>query len=61
MTQRLTKKMFIEELNRGGYQHSHANNKYGNRKRAYGDYLYNQDREKFNVNYEEWKLEQQSK
>ena len=52
---RLTKKMFREELNAGDYQHSHANNRYGNRKRLYGDYLYYQDREKFDVDFEEWK------
>lgn len=51
----VSKKAFIAELNSGGYKHSHANNKYGNRKRAYGDYLYHQDREKFEVDYAEWK------
>lgn len=33
------------------------NDKYGNTKRAYGDYLYSQDREMFNLNYQEWLAE----
>jgi NADH:ubiquinone oxidoreductase subunit len=56
----LSKKAFREFLNHGNYQHSHANNRYGNRKRPYGDYLYSQDREKFNVDYEEWKTAKQT-
>lgn len=57
---KLTRKAFREELNRSGYQHSHANNRFGNRKRPYGDYLYAQDREKFEVDYAEW-IEKQNK
>ena len=48
------RKQFREELNQGDYRHSHANNKYGNRKRAYGDYLYAQDRDKFEWDFQEW-------
>lgn len=54
MTQ-LTKQAFREELNVGDYKHSHANSRYENRKRPYGDYLYFQDREKFNFDFEEWR------
>ena len=49
----LSRKAFREELNQSGYQHSHANNRFGNRKRLYGDYLWHQDREKFEVDYQE--------
>lgn len=31
-----------------------ANGRYRPTKRAYGDYLYAQDREMFEVNYQEW-------
>ena len=50
---KLTKKAFIEELNRAGYKHRHG--RYHNRVRPYGTYLYAQDRDKFNVDYAEWK------
>lgn len=33
---------------------SHKHGSYRQIKRLYGDYLYNQDREKFEVNYQEW-------
>lgn len=51
----LTKKTFREELNRdcsGTTNHRHG--KFAQRTRPYGDYLYAQDREKFNVDYAEW-------
>jgi len=54
LKRRLSRKAFREELNHSGYQHSHANNRFGNRKRPYGDYLYAQDCEKFEVDYQEW-------
>ncbi|HYP26369.1 MAG TPA: hypothetical protein VE262_06610 [Blastocatellia bacterium] len=64
---KITKKAFREELNRqdaeqqanGGSKHK--NYQYHQLRRLYGDYLYFQDREKFNVNFEEWKVEQLSK
>lgn len=31
--------------------HKYKNKQYGQRKRLYGDYLYNQDRAKFNADY----------
>ena len=53
-----TKKVFRELLNRQDTESknpiSWKNNQYGQRKRLYGDYLYAQDRIKFDVNYEEW-------
>lgn len=54
MRNKLTKKAFQDELNDGDYKHSHANNRYANRKRKYGDYLRAQDPEKFNADYQEW-------
>jgi hypothetical protein len=38
----------------------HRNGRYQQQKRLYGDYLYHQDREKFDVDYQEW-LDQQEK
>jgi len=53
-----TKKAFREYLNAmdAGSENpiSYKNYAYGQRTRLYGDYLYNQDREKFAVEYEEW-------
>ena len=42
----------IREAN--GLRTMHHNGRYQQRKRAYGDYLYFQDREKFEVEYKEW-------
>lgn len=42
---------FLNELSKGRVEEGgvvHKNNQYGNRKRAMGDYLYNQDRDMFN-------------
>lgn len=36
----------------------HKHNRYHQKTRPYGDYLYAQDREKFMVNMREWLLEQ---
>jgi hypothetical protein len=36
----------------------HVHGRYHQQKRLYGDYLYHQDREKFDVDYQEW-LERQ--
>jgi len=55
-------KMFRDELNAevkgrpadGGYQY--RNFAFTNRKRAYGDYLYYQDRDMFECNYRDWLL-----
>lgn len=53
---KLTKKMFREQLNKEfPAAKSYKNNQYTNRVRPYGDYLYSQDREMFNVNFEDWK------
>ncbi len=60
---RLTKKMFREHLNarypvpeaRGTV--NAAGPVYGPTKRPYGDYLYAQDRDKFDLEFEEWKVE----
>lgn len=51
----VTKKAFREFLNRehvGDSKHKH--DRFQQRTRSYGDYLYAQDREKFNVEYAEW-------
>lgn len=50
-----TIKAFREHLNRqyaGGENHRHE--RFQQRTRGYGDYLYRQDREKFNVELAEW-------
>jgi hypothetical protein len=53
-----TKKAFREHLNKSYPFNPAKNNTHGRnpgaRKRAYGDYLYAQDREQFNVEYTEW-------
>jgi hypothetical protein len=52
-----TMKAFREYLNEQERQIGsslHRHNQYQQRKRAYGDYLYFQDRDKFNVEFEEW-------
>ncbi len=52
-----TKKEFREYLNReypAEVERYNVKEQYGSRTRAYGDYLYNQDRIKFNINYQEW-------
>ena len=54
--QKVTKKMFREYLNKLAEDSPlHRNGRYHQSKRGYGDYLYFQDREKFNVDFEEWK------
>lgn len=53
-----TKKAFrsflnkIDEESNNPINHKHG--RYQQRKRLYGDYLYHQDREKFEVTYKEW-------
>ncbi len=54
MDKKLTKKAFREYLNSLGGA-NHRNGMYQQRTRPYGEYLYAQDRDKFNVDYEEWK------
>jgi len=57
---KLTKKAFREFLNRESEgQPKHRHFRYQQRTRPYGDYLYAQDREKFNFDYQQW-LESQS-
>ncbi len=62
LSKRFTMKMFREELNRESGQRpedggkSWRNNVFGNRKRAYGDYLFRQDRDMFMDNYRRWLL-----
>ena len=52
---KLTKKLFREHLNKlCENSPNNENGKYRQLKRKYGDYLYYQDREKFNVDYNEW-------
>lgn len=52
-----TKKAFKEYLNalNDPNINPHQNGRFKQIKRLYGDYLYHQDRVKFNVLYEEWK------
>lgn len=50
---KITKKQFRQYLNNkyGVDTQKWGNGNYAARKRAYGDYLYNQDREMFNIEY----------
>ena len=58
---KLTKKAFREYLNRRCAEGpKHRERRYQQRKRGYGDYLYFQDRERFNWEYEEWLKQQAS-
>ena len=54
MDTKLTKKAFREYLNENYKGMKHKHNQFHQLKRPYGDYLYYQDRVKFNANYEEW-------
>lgn len=59
-----SKKAFREYLNKEfsmakGFKWKH--NQFHQRTREYGDYLYNQDRVMFNVNYEEWLKDEKQK
>ena len=49
-----TKKVFREFLNQCYAKSMHKNGRYEQKKRAYGDYLYAQDRVKFECDYEDW-------
>jgi hypothetical protein len=51
-----TKKEFREYLNslNDPSVNPHKNGKYQQRTRRYGDYLYHQDRDKFEATYREW-------
>ncbi len=53
-----TKKAFREYLNKQDLESRNPknwkHNRYHQRTRLYGDYLYNQDRVMFDVNYNEW-------
>jgi hypothetical protein len=57
---RPTKKAFREFLNREYPEPDHREGRYHQRTRPYGDYLYAQDREKFDVEYTEWLAQQQA-
>ncbi len=48
----MTKKEFREKLNKEYSNPMHRNGRYRQIKRPYGDYLYYQDRDKFNMLYE---------
>jgi hypothetical protein len=59
---KITKKAFREYLNSfDDGEPTYRNGRYHSTKRAYGDYLYAQDPEMFNVQFKEWKVEQESK
>ena len=52
---KLTKKAFKEYLNEKFKDPTYRNGKFKQLKRPYGDYLYSQDREQFDMEYEIWK------
>lgn len=61
LSQKHTRAMFRQYLNveyggrvDQGADYQHKNNEFVQRKRAYGDYLYNQDRSMFETIYREW-------
>ncbi len=47
-------KQFRQELNKEHEGFLHKHNRYNQRTRGYGDYLYFQDRDKFDMLYDEW-------
>ena len=49
-----TFKQFREHLNKECQGTIHKHNRYNQRSREYGDYLYFQDRDKFDVLFNEW-------
>ena len=54
MSETRTRKEFREHLNREYPAPTHRNGVYRQRSRPYGDYLWHQDREKFEADYREW-------
>lgn len=52
---KLTKKAFKDVLNRVYPDPSYKNGKYHQSTRPYGDYLYSQDKDQFDMLFEEWK------
>ena len=44
---------FRKHLNESDYKH--RNGRFAQRSRPYGDYLYKQDREKFEADFQEWR------
>jgi hypothetical protein len=57
-----TMKAFREVLNaRHAGTENHRNYAFHQRTRGYGDYLYFQDREMFDMEYAEWKRQQEQK
>lgn len=49
-----TKKAFRAYLNRTCAGIKHAHGRFAQRTRGYGDYLYAQDRDRFNVDFAAW-------
>lgn len=50
-----TKKAYKEYLNTTYQNFKWSNNRMGQRKRGYGDYLYSADKIRFDMEYEQWK------
>jgi hypothetical protein len=59
MTNTLTRKAYREHLN-ATCEGVHRNGRYAQKTRKYGDYLYHQDREKFEVDYAAWVADRQA-
>ena len=49
----MTKKEYRKLLNQQDAERNHKHRRYGQRKRLYGDYLWYQDRERFEFDYQE--------
>lgn len=49
-----TRAAFRKYLNELDPAYLHKHERYGQRTRLYGDYLYHQDREKFEVDFRDW-------
>jgi len=53
LAEQLTRAQYRRLLNEQDTGQKHKHNRYNQRSRKYGDYLYHQDREKFEVDYQE--------
>ena len=55
LTKKLTKKQFRQFLNAQDTTKNYRNHRYHQKTRLYGDYLYNQDKARFDYYFEVWK------
>lgn len=54
-SQKRCRVVFRQMLNRESAGHTHREKRYHQKTRLYGDYLWHQDRERFEVDFKEWR------